>query len=119
MIALTRSRKERRMKRSLRDKWLERLRDPNTKQCRYNYVRNDEGSCCALGHLTDACGFNPQCYSSYALNQFIGGNLLPIQDGEFKGTSWGLTLIHLNDHKLLSLPEIADWIEQNVPVEEG
>ena len=107
------------MKASLRTRWLQRLRDPQTKQCRNNYVRNDEGSCCALGHLTESTGFNPQSNSSLALACFLDSRLTTVKEGEYKGLAYGTAIIHLNDAKLMSLSEIADWIEANVPVEEG
>lgn len=99
-----------------KDKWLARLRDPNSKQCRgYGYlqegqatyvlVRPDQAMCC-LVHcefaLTGQSTINSYMEFAFAL---FGGSLRN-------------KLIELNDYQILTLPQIADWIEKNIPAVE-
>ncbi len=107
------------MKASLRTRWLQRLRDPQTKQTTKAYFRDSSGKalslsyiksilddvvveelptiCCALGHYHIANKTTEQ----YDLHRISNHVLI------------------MNDYEGKSLLEIADWIEANVPVEEG
>ena len=99
-----------------KDKWLARLRDPNSKQCidhGYNNRTSDDGNTllplgndwpmCCLVHLEFAIRgtSDHKSYHEFA-NDLIGN------DNRYK-------LITKNDIKCQSLPQIADWIEKNIP----
>jgi hypothetical protein len=106
--------------REIATRWLARLRAPNSKQKR-RFIQ-DHKSACAIGHAGQACA------------DLLG---LPIKDGilwwpdkpetpvstrdvldrlvehGFKEASL-YTVIKLNDQSRLSLPEIADWVEDQL-----
>lgn len=99
-----------------KDKCLARLRDPNSKQCRgYGYlregqatylpVRPDQAMCC-LVH----CEFALTGQST--INSYNGFT------SALFGDSHRQALIELNDYRGLTLPQIADWIEKNIPAVE-
>ena len=99
-----------------KDKWLARLRDPNSKQCigsgygaRYNDdvdtplpLGSNQPMCC-LVHLEVALT-GTSSHASYHgfANELIGDDVSKL-------------LIAKNDCEKLSLPQIADWIEKNIP----
>jgi hypothetical protein len=77
--------------------WIAKLRDPNSKQA-FNLFRAFNGGCCALGWLTDSLGWYDHGESS---------SLLYINQRK--------EIQYMNDIDRMPLPEIADWIEANVP----
>ena len=102
-----------------KDKWLARLRDPNSKQCigsGYNVryggdgdtpfpLDNDQPMCC-LVHL-EVVLTGTSSHASY--HPFARGLI---------GDYMSKLLITKNDDFKQSLPQIADWIEQNIPAVE-
>ena len=96
-----------------KDKWLARLRDPNSLQCRgvgylregqiaYVPARPDQAMCC-LVH----CEFTLTGQSTInSYNEFASALF---------GNSVRQKLIELNDLREYTLPQIADWIEENIP----
>jgi hypothetical protein len=99
------------MKKSDRDAWTARLRDPASKQCHYagaqaefmSQLQGDEPMCC-LVHGTFILGKDSTMYR-YEMDKLIGDDAVSV-------------LIHLNDKQAESLPAIADWIEANIPITE-
>ena len=101
-----------------KDKWLARLRDPNSKQCigsGYNQLLSDDDEplpldnnqpMCCLVHLEVALTGT----SSHASYRRLADDLI--------GDDVSEILIDKNDYYKLSLPQIADWIEQNIPAVE-
>ena len=98
-----------------KDKWLARLRDPNSKQCRgcgYNALLSDDDEplpldnnqpmCCLVHREVALTGT-----SSHASYHRLADDLF--------GNDVRQLLIAKNDYEKLSLPQIADWIEQNIP----
>lgn len=87
-------------------KWLERLRDPNSKQLRngytINYTSPSDPMCC-LAH------------GQYAITGSI--NLHGAFDiiREMNNINRKDVLVQMNDHEYKSLAQIADYIEANVP----
>lgn len=128
------------MKRSIKEKWIARLRDPSARQAE-GVLRRAGSAMCCLGHLYDVADGN-----------WISGPVpgtMTTQDGEEYSLkhekAFGLSAQHisiattLNDGYKInfsggeydkffvlmsgtcrkhSLPEIADWVEANVPCEE-
>ena len=101
-----------------KDKWLARLRDPNSKQCigsGYNQLLSDDDEplpldnnqpMCCLVHLEVALTGT----SSHAAYHGTADDLF--------GDAMRQLLIAKNDYEKPSLPQIADWIEQNIPAVE-
>jgi hypothetical protein len=77
-------------------KWLARLRDPSSKQV-FGLFRAFDGGCCALGWLGDVMGQ----HASYVIPNL--------------SVATQINITRMNDEEKKSLPEIADWIEANVP----
>lgn len=76
--------------------WLAKLRDPSSKQV-FGLFCAFDGGCCALGWLGDVMGQ----HASYVIPH------LTINQQS--------RITKMNDCEHKSLPEIADWIEANVP----
>lgn len=116
------------MKRELRDGWCSDLRSGNFPQT-FGALRNASGYCC-LGVLGERLGkMNEQCSEYYGWQSKIwdwGGAHVcpPVKDTEAAGlpTSAVEELMRMNDgsvqHPSKTFPEIADWIEANIPVTE-
>lgn len=110
------------MKREIRDQWCAELRSGKRKQG-FGKLEDINGRQCYLGVLADVCGV-PKRYSEYTgayLYEFI--NKIYSSENSPPAGFQGLTasqisrLITLSDDKRLSFPKIANWIEQNIPVE--
>ena len=110
------------MDKALKAKWLEALRSGKYKQGRGKLRSVDDEFCClgvlcdisgqgeweTLGDQTGYLSLTEREYDWYQLPQFMmkfSGIRLQEQR----------TLMVLNDIKELSFPEIANWIEENVP----
>jgi len=109
------------MKRQLRDKWAEKLRDPRTQQSR-GALETNFGYCC-LGVLANICEVPKQLRNTGIWMDFKFGN--GFESASVVPTGFhGLTLRHINtltvmnDTDGVSFPQIADWIEANIPVED-
>ena len=101
-----------------KDKWLARLRDPSSKQhigSGYNLLVSSDGMplpldnnqpMCCLVHLKVALTGT----SAHATYHDFADNLF--------GSDMRQLLIDKNDYEKLSLPQIADWIEKNIPAVE-
>ena len=109
------------MKREVRDKWLARLRDPNSKQARGAGAREHEDALPIIDSYI--------CTGNEAMCCLVHGQFaeLGIASTAGRGTYWlwaynhklpAERLAELNDYDRLSLSQIADWIEQNIPVED-
>lgn len=94
-----------RMPRSIADPWLAALRSGDYKQG-IGKLRYDDYYCC-LGVLNSVAGLG---YDDSL------GDLLHGSDNyyEFLGEPQQVNLIHLNDNKRKTFPEIADLIEENL-----
>lgn len=107
------------MQKQLRDKWVEALRSGKYVQG-HSQLRTEVGFCC-IGVLCDV--INPSDWRRHGLsNMWIYGttalNMPTAVAGFAKLTSDAENyLTILNDRERKSFPEIADYIEQNVPVE--
>lgn len=108
------------MDKAFKAKWLEALRSGKYKQGRKKLRSEDDEFCC-LGVLCDISGqgqwkLEPSSYCYYKEEErdFHG---LPLFMEEFSGIGARTEedLIGLNDIDELSFPEIANWIEENVP----
>lgn len=108
------------MDRELRDKWVAKLRDPETKQCKGALEKNDSN--CCLGVLCNAVGIEKgspfltrDIYFHFTSYDEWKSSLPPTG---FQGLSFKQIqkLYKMNDSGS-TFPEIADWIEQNIPVE--
>lgn len=136
--------RRRQMPRELRDKWVQALRSgeyrQDTKALMQQPIFDEPGYCC-LGILCMVSGLGvlkPGCftYRNPEYDHSTGGTqwddddvvLLPeveLQDEELDDTlrkTFGLSndnhgrLIEMNDYEKKSFAEIADWIEDNIPV---
>jgi len=102
------------MDQELKDKWVKALQSGDYDQT-HTTLRDEEGFCC-LGVLVDVA--NAGNWADYDFEPF--GALK--NDGYYCKVDIGLSkeddrhLVHLNDDELLSFPEIADWIVENVEV---
>ncbi len=101
----------------LKDAWLAELRDPNNTQCKTMYfpggvmvhqkASHKDATCmCALGALIK-----------------VQANLLPNYDNDvdlfpcMHDSHLSQQIMILNDNDDKTLPQIADWVEVNVPAE--
>ena len=102
------------MEASLKAKWIEALRSGKYKQGRLALRTRDDHFCC-LGVLCDVSGVseweeNGQRYS------YDGALCLPPSPLRNQLTpEAGHALMAMNDHSGMSFPDIADWIETNIP----
>lgn len=98
-----------------KEKWLKELRNPKYKQAISVFKDTNKKDCyCALGLGLHANGF-----------KFKGSDHIITGDGttcgfkvlekaaNMNGKQWE-TVYGLNDGKRMSLPEIADWVEENL-----
>lgn len=95
----------------VRDQWLADLRSGEFKQCRgtWNYI----GEHCCLNLLWwRQTGKNFTDRHQTFRNEFQGFAVT------FNGETADDYLIELNDEKRLTFPQIADWIEANLPAVE-
>jgi hypothetical protein len=85
-------------------KWLARLREPGMVQA-YGHFYDWSNDCyCAMGHLCAAHGY------MRARVYYEGWHLIA-EISEIQHEA----IMHKNDKLRQTLPEIADWIEENVP----
>lgn len=106
----------------MRDKWCKALRSGDYPQGRYHLCI--DGKYCCLGVL---CELNldkvekvraDNCYNDYLYNGSNGFLPKPLSEaGDINYNGWQTTVMNMNDNGV-SFAEIADWIEENVPVEE-
>lgn len=110
------------MDKALKAKWLEALRSGRYKQGRER-LRNRRDEFCCLGVLCDISGQGQWKLASdgttyyYCKEEINGYHCLPPFMEKFSGVG-GETeecLLRLNDINELGFPEIAEWIEENVP----
>lgn len=95
--------------REQRDKWVARLRDPASKQHRfagayaahYDRLNGHEAMCC-LVHGTFILGLDSSEYYSEMINLIERDAVARLEC--------------MNDKEEKSLPQIADWIEANIPI---
>jgi hypothetical protein len=95
----------------IKRRWIEELRRPGLRQCRGSFAAEYsrlEPAFCAMGvlkHLVLRKSFFSE-----------GSTFLHIPEAGFtaSGNSKIETIMKLNDRKRRSLPEIADWIEENL-----
>jgi len=107
------------MKRQLCDEWCVKLRHPESKQIT-DALETPYGNCC-LGVLANICEVPKIVSENMSLFQFDDGSeeyaSLPDNwcgiDVNQKGE-----LIGMNDRLNYTFPQIADWIEANIPVED-
>ena len=114
------------MKREIRDKWTAALRSSNYRQGKG--ALNKRNRFCCLGVLCDVMGM-PKVKSLNGAWSYDGKttmidnvHLMP-RDGTTKAFDLKWKLADMNDgvgegNKRFTFPEIADWIEANVPVED-
>ena len=120
------------MTREERDKWLTRLRDPNSNQIRETLHSSDFSASCCLGHLCVV--LNPDYLSWDQTSEqkdadvsddqylFVRNKLNdPVQRDENGNIEHKILsrLVDMNDSEDYSLPEIADWIEENTETHDG
>ncbi len=96
-----------------KDKWLSRLRDPNSQQYiggGIEWTIQNNGSaitlaepmCCLMhGEVALKNSGSVHTYWNYMIGRI--------------GIDHLASLVMLNDEKKIPLPEIADWIEANIP----
>lgn len=103
------------MDRKLRDDWCAALRSGEYKQGTGKLRSKDDAFCC-LGVLCDVV--DPTKWKRTAFNYGWGSlTILPgpdLIDDEPVNALW-----QLNDSKRATFPEIADWIESNIPVRDA
>lgn len=116
------------MKRELRQKWIDALRSGEYEQG-HRALKDSDGRYCCLGVLCDVAGavwtetapigsmarFACSVNGTLSSISTLGPNLYKELglDCSREITLWGM-----NDNTGASFKEIADWIEQNVPVED-
>jgi len=96
----------------LKAKWVEELRLGRYQQVRG--ILEDCGSFCCLGVLLKIQGVDVENWRELQKESSV----LPVQNGAGLTTTQMLTLAKLNDDGELSFPEIADYIEANIPADE-
>lgn len=102
------------MEASLKAKWLEALRSGKYKQGRWALRTKSDDFCC-LGVLCDVSGVseweeNGLCYSYDGALGF-----LPFRLHDQLTSGARTALMVRNDDYGMSFPDIADWIETNIP----
>lgn len=109
------------MKKEIRDKWCAALRSGEYEQGR-GQLRSEDNRYCCLGVLYSILGgewsdrprdgsFYPKCGED--------GGYLPLKTREgLMSEDIEIELSDKNDHDKKSFSEIADWIEENIPVDE-
>lgn len=103
------------MKKSLRDAWVKALRSGQFKQTTGRLVKH-EGYCC-LGVLCEVSGV---VYDKSAHD--LDGAVVSLYNagfGDLGDNDCGTKqerLISMNDDEKLGFPEIADYIEANIPI---
>lgn len=87
----------------VKDKWLARLRDPNSRQAFQTFCIRDGGtnSYCAWGHLSAVLGIDSVAAVCLVDSSSDEEVFCKIRD--------------MNDVERLTLPQIADYIEANIP----
>jgi hypothetical protein len=105
----------------MRDNWCTALRSKKYKQGQYHLCA--DGRYCCLGVL---CELNldkvtkilkNKTYNIYTYNESEGFLPRELSEKKHEFGDWEIELMKMNDSGK-SFDEIADWIEQNVPVEE-
>ena len=100
------------MNKQLRDEWVRALRSGEYEQGRGRLRKGngEDAKYCCLGVLGVVCG-SPDIELLHDVMTHINATTELL-------TSLRMRLIDMNDRDLMSFPEIADWIEANVPVTE-
>ena len=83
-------------------RWVERLRDPESKQLRERLGPDSNGALCCIGHFGAMQGADMRFRGTFSVPT-------PLNHNQFDNA------IRLNDNHGRSLPEIADWIEDGMP----
>lgn len=115
------------MKKAIRDAWVQSLRSGLYPQARGALCRREqEGYCfCALGVLADVVdpkGWETGDLELGMLREYGGYiGLLPDEMYDEIGLPWTVSrrVVELNDDEKKTFPEIASWIEENIPVEDA
>ena len=95
----------------LKSKWIEALRSGKYKQAKERLYKGRNQYCC-LGVLGRCMGKSAAAMRSYLeLNEIIDDDHMP-----FGFEAEGI-LVRMNDTEGKTFPEIADWIEANIPSE--
>lgn len=108
------------MKKELRDAWVTALRSGNYAQGRKRLRSNTREAFCCLGVLCEISPDIERVASGYTYQD----ESLFSSFSERTATSIGLTLsqqttlVCMNDQEMRTFPEIANWIESNIPTEE-
>jgi len=115
------------MKKSLRDAWVARLRNPASKQFHkraYDVFTPSEATTdtamCCIAHLAFVSDFVPKNETDVYdyLSNVSGMKGSPFTINGMKEHDVVAVLITKNDEENKTLPEIADWIEANIPITE-
>lgn len=98
------------MNTELKEQWIAALRSGAFEQHQGSLCSDDRRSFCCLGVLAIVNDPNVDLNE----NQ---GDLNPYSpiDGMIGGLSVRGNLVRMNDKERLTFPEIADWVEQNIP----
>lgn len=110
------------MKREIRDRWCAELRSGRRKQG-FGRLEDGNGRQCSLAVLADVCGV-PKRYDPEKGHYFYrfsdSTEVVECPPGGFQDLTHKqlFQMIVVNDVIRMSLPRTADWIEQNIPVEE-
>jgi hypothetical protein len=96
------------MKKEIRDRWVTALRSGEYEQGIARFERG--GRFCCLGVLCDVIGEPPNSPSGSGQWSLVRDLLDGIDPHD---------LAYLNDNERLGFPEIAEWIDAHVPVEES
>lgn len=116
------------MKKSIRDAWVQSLRSGLYPQIQGRLCRKEYGGlgfCClgVLADVADPTAWGPPPEHEGGTRHFAGAYSGTLPDDLM--TEVGLTydaermLIAMNDKEGKTFPEIAAWIEENIPVEEA
>lgn len=115
------------MKKAIRDAWVQSLRSGLYPQVQWALCRKEKqglGFCC-LGVLLDVYdpsgwGTPPEYEGGMRLyGDYLGTPPPDVQEALGLSVQLRNSLVVLNDQDRKTFPEIADWIEQNIPVEDA
>ena len=104
------------MDKELRDKWVAALRSGEYQQGK-GYLKDIDGYYCCLGVCADVINKDAWVHNPDVLGDWSWNGEMDSLPEEIVPDEIQSTLIRKNDDMGESFSEIADWIEENIPVE--